>query len=56
VRTSLKTAVSMGLLASGVVAQNRPGRLPELPPPKLIAWKNSNMLLAPTLSPFWVER
>jgi hypothetical protein len=35
VRTSLKTAVSVGLLASGVVAQNRQGRLPELPPPKL---------------------
>ena len=34
-RTSLKTAVSVGLLASGVVAQNRQGRLPELPPPKL---------------------
>ena len=33
-RTSLKTAVSVGLLASGVVAQNRQGRLPELPPPK----------------------
>jgi hypothetical protein len=35
VRASLKTAVSMGLLAAGVVAQNRQGRLPELPPPKL---------------------
>lgn len=34
-RTSLKTAVSVGLLASGLVAQNRQGRLPELPPPKL---------------------
>jgi len=35
VRASSKTAVSVGLLASGAVAQNRQGRLPELPPPKL---------------------
>ena len=34
-RTSLKIGVSMRLLGSGVVAQNRQGRLPELPPPKL---------------------
>ena len=38
VRASLKTAVSMGLLAAGVVAQNRQGRLPELPP-KLYRWE-----------------